>query len=327
MEHKRKSFPWGLLTLLAFVAAVTIVVLHAQSIIDYVRLYNYQPPETIARLADETAMSDEGRKLFYVNHPVLADRTTFNQYCSHRGEHTIVLGCYHGIDRGIYLFDVTDDRLAGIEQVTAAHEMLHAAYDRLSAKERRRIDTLLQQYYQDHIHDERLKDTIAAYHKSAPGDVVNEMHSIFPTEIADMPSELEVYYQRYFTDRSRVVSFAAAYQAEFSSRRGKVKAYDEQLKQLKAQMDDNNARLARQEMEIDSLRSRMEMDRSSGNIEAYNRQVPIFNGMIAAYNARISTTQSQINTYNRIVAERNALAAEVKDLAKSIDSNLVPIRQ
>ena len=37
---------------------------------------------------------------------------------------TAVLGCY--ANREISIFNVTDQRLDGIREVTAAHEMLHA---------------------------------------------------------------------------------------------------------------------------------------------------------------------------------------------------------
>lgn len=315
------------MALLVMLVAGVLLVAQAQAIMDYIRLYNYTPSADIARLADETAMNDHGRKLFYVNHPVLADRAAFNKHCSHRGEHTIVLGCYHGVDRGIYLFDVTDDRLLGVEQVTAAHEMLHAAYDRLDPAERKRINGLLQEFYASQMHDERLKSTIQAYESSDTADVVNEMHSIFPTEIAAMPPELEAYYARYFTDRSKVVSFAQSYQAEFNSRRDMVKSYDERLKQLKVSMDENNATLLRREQEIESLRSRMEDRRRRGELADYNQQVPVFNRLVESYNALIAQTQGQIDEYNRIVEERNALANEVKGLAQSIDSTLTPIEQ
>ena len=78
-------------------------------------------------------MTDKGRNLFYVYDPQLLDKDGFNTQCTIE-EQSIVLGCYDG--SGIYLYDISDVRLEGVEEVTSAHEMLHAAYGRLSAKEK-----------------------------------------------------------------------------------------------------------------------------------------------------------------------------------------------
>src|SRR5688572_22638764 len=98
-------------------------------IYDWARLRNYDPPAKIVKLADDTNMTDTGRRLFYVNYPEVNDRNTFSEHCDF-GEESIVLGCYVS-GQGIFLFSVDDPRLKGIVQVTAAHEMLHAAYERL----------------------------------------------------------------------------------------------------------------------------------------------------------------------------------------------------
>ena len=58
-----------------------------------------------------------------------------------------MLGCYI-LNKGIYVYDITDDRLAGVRQVTTAHEMLHAAYDRLSVKERAQVDAMTAAAYE-----------------------------------------------------------------------------------------------------------------------------------------------------------------------------------
>ena len=141
-----------------------------------------------------------------------------------------MLGCYHSGQSGIFVLDVTDSRLDGVEQVTAAHEMLHAAYDRLSRSERSKVDAMLEDYYKNDLKDQRIVETINAYKKSEPKDVVNEMHSIFATEIASLPAPLEKYYQRYFTDRGQIVANAERYKSEFTSRQEAIVGYDAQLR-------------------------------------------------------------------------------------------------
>lgn len=327
MEHKRFKTVRRLAAPLLIIVLVIFAASNIQAITDYARLYNYQPPAEIASLADKTAMTDRARKLFYINHPEIASRSTFNERCNKRGEKTIVLGCYHSVDRGIYLFDVTDPRLAGVEEVTAAHEMLHSAYDRLSNKDREYINAQLQDYYASKVTDVRIRDTIAAYEHSEPNDIANEMHSIFATEIAVLTPQLEEHYKLYFSDRSKVVQFASVYQKEFTSRQEQVKAYDTRLADLKQQIEDNTALLKNREAEIVAMQRQLERDRSSGNVEAYNAGVPIYNARVDQYNELIRATQGDIAEYNQAVAERNELALEVRELTQSISSQLVPIGQ
>jgi uncharacterized protein YdaU (DUF1376 family) len=325
MNRKRFAPISRLAVLLTIMVGLGLAAANLQSLMDYARLYHYQPTADIVSLADQTTMTPQARRLFYINHPVLADRDSFNGACNSRGEQTIVLGCYRSRDHGIYLFRVTDTRLNGVEQLTAAHEMLHAAYDRLSKSERASINTELQNFYDQKVQDKRIRDTVAAYEKSEPNDIVNEMHSIFATEIGGLTPELENYYSRYFTNRQQVVAFANSYQVEFTSRQEKVAAYDARLRSLKAQIDSNSAALAKEEQQIGVQQRDLEQTRASGNVEAYNAKVPVFNARVDQYNALIRTTQNSIATYNKLVNERNEVALEVRGLTQSISSQFAPI--
>lgn len=307
-----------------FIAVVLAVLVYTQrqAIYDYARLYNYQPPSDIAALVTATAMTDKSEHIFYVNRPQLQDRQAFNQSCpDNGGEQTIVLGCYQSPQAGIYLFKVTDPQLNGVQEVTAAHEMLHGAYDRLDRKERARVDAMLQNFYAQ-LQDERLKTIFEAYQKSEPNDIPNEMHSILGTEVANLSPELESYYQQYFTNRQKVVALANQYQSAFSSRKAAIASYDAQLESLKAQIELAQAGLENQSQAINSQRQQMNSLRSSGNIDAYNQMVDSFNARVQSYNAGLALLKNQISQYNDIVEKRNALAVETQDLAQHLNSRL-----
>ena len=126
----------------------------ARDILDWWRLRDYAPTQEISLLAESSGMNDRGKKYFYVHDPALLDKAAFTSSCT-VGEETIVLGCYITNQR-IYLYNVDDERLAGVEEVTAAHEMLHAAYDRLSPAEKERTNALLEEAY-SRVTDERLR--------------------------------------------------------------------------------------------------------------------------------------------------------------------------
>jgi chromosome segregation ATPase len=237
------------------------------------------------------------------------------------GEKTIVLGCYIGNDSGIYVYQVDDERLHGVEQVTTAHEMLHAAYRRLSKNDRQKVDAMLTDYYEHNLTDQRIKDIIDAYKQSEPDDVVNEMHSIFGTELANLPSSLETYYKRYFTDRSKVTDYAARYQAEFTTRQAQITQYDAQLKSLKPQIEANQASLTQQKASLDSQSRKMESLKTNGQTAAYNNEVPGYNRAVDAYNTLRNTTKNLIDQYNTIVDTRNAIALEEHELTQELSAS------
>jgi hypothetical protein len=315
-----------LLVLLVWLAILGLAAVNRQNILDWWQLRNYQPPPAVAQLAGQDTMTPYARKVFYVNKPAIDDRQQFSKVCPNNGgEQTIVLGCYHSYQAGIFLFGVSDPRLNGVEQVTAAHEMLHAAYDRLSGAERQRVNAMLLDYYNHGLHDQRILTTIAAYKKTEPHDLVNEMHSVFGTEVANLPSGLEQYYQRYFTNRAQIAGYAAQYQAEFTSRQTAVTQDDTQLASLKARIDALEANLKAQQGTISAQQATLMAERNAGNIGAYNAGVPTYNAQVDAYNAGVQTVQDLVNRYNQLVANRNAIALQESQLVNELSNSATPI--
>lgn len=314
---KRHSFLRVLLSLGVFIAVVAAAYRWEQPLKEWVQLRSYAPPSAIVALADETTMTDQARRLFYLNKPAVLDRADFNQNCPSATEKTIVLGCYHGVQHGIYIFSVTDKQLHGVEQVTAAHEMLHAAYDHLSGHQREKVNAMLLDYYNHHLQDTRIRSVLQAYKKSEPNDLVNEMHSIFGTEVMDLPSDLSAYYQQYFKDRSAVVTFANTYRQAFTDRENKIATYDVQLSALERQITHNEALLKQQSQALQNDRASVQSSTDQTVVDAYSQRV-------ADYNALLSQTNDLVDRYNTIAATRNAIALQEKQLQQSLNSNITP---
>lgn len=310
--------------LLILVGLLAGVYTQQQALRDWWLLRGYAAPALVTQLATDDAMTAKARHLFYVNRPNITAGTAFTQNCPVGGEKTVVLGCYIGRDAGIYVYAVTDTRLDGVEQVTAAHEMLHAAYRRLPSGQRTKVDAMLMDYYQHGLADQRVKDTIDAYKQSEPHDVVNEMHSVFGTEVPNLPAPLEAYYKQYFSNRSVVTAFTASYQGEFTSRQTQVASYDAQLKVLNAQITTDEAQLAQQKTALESQNAQLQSQRSSGQVEAYNSGVAAYNRAANSYNALVGSTKNLIKQYNDIVAARNAIAVEEQQLVQALSANSLP---
>lgn len=321
----RRSAAW--LAVLFTVSCLGFVIFRPYALPDWFRLRNYIPPAEIVALADVTTMTDDARHLLYVNHTALEPKATFRDKCPKYDNNTIVVGCYLSGQRGIYVLRVTDGRLNGIEQVTAAHEVLHAAYERLDKDEKQRVEKLLQNYADTKLTDGRIKAALKGYEVSEPGQQLNEMHSIFGSEIASLPPELEAYYAKYFSSRAKVVALANQYQAAFTSRQAAIKQYDLDLQEQAARIKSDTQKLKDQEEAIEANRRQLETYEARGDIEAYNAGVEPFNARIAAYNALLARTRSLIVSYNALVEERNAVASQTEALQQAIDSSDLPQSQ
>lgn len=319
-QKPRSRFVVGGLVVLAVAAG--LILSHRLAIYDWLRLRGYQPSSTIAVLATDDTMTPSTRRVFYVNHPLLQSKSAFAPNCPRGTEQTVVLGCYHSDQAGIYLLNATDSRLNGIEQVTAAHETLHAEYDRLQPAERHHVDAMLVDYYNQSLSDPTIKNIIAAYRKTEPHDVMNEMHSVFGTEVGNLPPALESYYGHYFTNRAAIVADYNAYEAEFTSRQATIAQDDAQLKAWKQQINSQEADLTAKEAAINAEQAKLQQERASGNIAAYNAGVAGYNQQVTVYNAEIQSVKDLVAQYNQLVASRNQLALEEQQLTSDISSSV-----
>ncbi len=297
---------------------------YRQPIYDWWRLRSYQPPAAIQQLVSQTTMTDYARRLFYINRPeLLSSVDTFRKRCPD-SQDTVVLGCYHPKQRGIYIYDVKEPDLQGITQVTAAHEDLHAAYDRLSDKDRQYVNGLLQDYYDHGLTDARVKSQIQLYQKTEPDDILDEMHSTFGTEITDLPPALEEYYKRYFINRAVVATYEKQYEQAFTARQQVLQADDSQLTAMKDQIDSRQAALAAQLAQLQATKRQLDRLLAAGENDAYNAGVDSYNGQVSSYNTSLSSLRTYIKAYNDLVTARNRVAEELNALNHAQDTRLQP---
>lgn len=318
MQPKKRLRLSRVLFYVSVITAVSISFWQRQNILDWWQLRDYRPSVTITALATNAQMTDKGRRIFYVSKPAVQEKTAFYVSCE-EGETTIVLGCYKP-GRGIYLLKVDDQRLAGVEEVTAAHEMLHAAYGRLDFIQQRRITKLVNDTYAS-LKDKGIQDKIDLY-KQSGADITNELHSILGTEVANLPPELETYYQQYFVNRATVVKLAAQYQAEFTSRKNRVAELDKQLEEIEKQVTANNGTLKAQKTTIDAEAARLTTLRRQNQIAEYNAGVDAYNQSLQPFRVLQRQTQTLVDQYKAILDERNAVAVEAQELNKALDSRI-----
>lgn len=314
------------LTALIFAAALAVV-FNRQFIVDQLSVWQYDPPGEITQLADATTMTKTGRFYFYASHPVLEDASKFNEDCERREPNSAILGCFR--DGKIFIYDVKDERLDGVKEVTAAHEMLHAAYERLGSSEKARVNTLLEQEYQKKLatNETAFKERMEYYDRTQPGEKYNELHSIVATEFTDLPGELEEYFAQYFGDRQAVVRFHDAYNKKFTQLRDSSSRLKQELDDLALEINtltgqyndatrvlNNDITRFNEQAErgefVSELDFRSAREALVGRVEAQQRVRLDIDTKVADY-------ESKRQTYNSLVDESNSLS-------RSLDSSLAP---
>ena len=123
--QKNKAGIFSLAVISVLIAVISYVAVNfRQELTDQFWYMNYEPSVQVASIAERAGMSDYGEFLYFASRPVLDGTQKFNDLCGRQEQTSSILGCYS--DYVIYLFNVTDKKLDGITEVTAAHELLHA---------------------------------------------------------------------------------------------------------------------------------------------------------------------------------------------------------
>jgi len=310
--------------LIIVLAVVGFAVLNRQWLRDVYIVQTTDVQPVADSLKQQLFLTDHADFLYQASLPEVLKAGEFNQSCADvRREQSIVLGCY--TRQRFFVFDVDDERLSGVKEVTAAHELLHAVYGRLSPQEKNKIDGLVLEVAKT-ITDERFKATLAQYQQTEPDQIPNELHSILATEISELPGELELHYSKYFIDRSKIVAYATQYAETFTSLDDQINQYDSKLGTLKTSISSLEESLKSKQLELTSAQQEMQQLRASGQIEEYNLMVPGYNQQIRDYNQDVARLKQAIEEYNLLVEQRNSLATTQNDLAKELNSNYQPLQ-
>jgi len=294
---------------------------YRQPIIDNVKAYNYQPSSDVSSLRDDLQLTEKGLLYFDASETVLQTSEPFNESCQQQKEtKNPILGCYYL--QKIYVFNIDNEKLNGIEQTTAAHEVLHAAYERLSSGERNSVDKELKRVYES-VRNKDLEERMAYYEKTEPGQEMNELHSILATEFKTLSPELEAHYKQYFKNRGAVVAFYEKYNTAFTSVLTKsdklLEAIDSTITRINASIKKYNADRKSFESAISAYQSRT----YTSQVES-NRDFNALKARENELNARTATINASINEVNRLKKERNTLIGEYNELNMSINSSAKP---
>lgn len=281
----RSSLHVSVLLLVVVTMATFWAFFNRQFIYDQVRVSQFTPSSEVQSLKNSLALTPKGNFLFDASHPLLQTADEFNDSCQqHQETNNPIIGCY--VNNSIFIYNVTASELSGIEETTAAHELLHAVYQRLDQGRKDTLDGELKQAY-ERVKTPELEKRMSYYEQTEPGQEMNELHAILGTESINLGPVLEDHYDDIFTSRKKILAYHETYSATFD--------------RITTQMKDLESKI---NTEVTSLNQR---------IEGYNTKTDSLSSDTSSFNQRSRVlgafaSQAQFNS------ERSALSTRKQEL-------------
>lgn len=320
-DRTRWSRWFSLGLLLAVIATVLVAAPwdaeRRQAYADQWIVWTEPPPQRIDALAEKLELTEVGRRIFFASRPQLDGADDFQRHCPLEGD--IVLGCYGG--QRIYVYEVTDERLSGTIEATAAHELLHAYYDRLGPDETARIDELVADYVATLPDDDENARIVDGY---PAGQRADEWHSRLGTSYAELPAALETHYAEVFRNRARIVAFAADSMAQ-------LEGYTDRIEQLSTELAATSDDLEARSAAYDAAIAKLDEDIADFNTRAakpggipsqsqYDSERAALQKRIDALEADRKQLNLDVEAHNAKLEELKALDAERAELFSHLDS-------
>lgn len=318
-KHSRTRSLLAFLVSIVLVAVASLLFFNRQLVVDTLAVWSYEPTPAMVTITERVGFTEAGERIFYATKPALESADGFNTACPRQETASPILGCY--ASDAIYIYDITNKELDGMEEVTAAHEMLHAVWTRTSASDKEKLETQLRAAYEA-LDDESIKNRMEYYNRTEPTELTNELHSILGTEVPNLGDSLEAYYAQFFT-RSKVLALHNQYNSVYTSLQGRAttlydtmntlstsiqsrsEQYDRNMNQLSADVGTFNARAANGSFASQAQfnNERAELLRRTEELETER-----------------TALNTDIDTYNRYFAEYEEIAKKLDLLNSSIDS-------
>lgn len=280
----------------------------------------YHPTDDVKMIAQKMALTQKGLDIFYISQPKILDAKSFSEQAPKNFDSRATLGYYK--NRKIYIYNIQNPDLAGIVEVTSAHETLHAVWQRMSQAKKNKVGQLLEADYQ-RVKTPKLASLMSDYEKSEPGQRTNELFAILGTEYGNLSSALEAQYAKIFKDRHKIVAMAASYQAKFDELSLKSNQLSQEITNLKTELD---TELARYQSDIDQLNA--EVSAFNGNAEnahyaddnEFDLKRQQLLQRVSELESRQTALNDKVNLFNEKVAALNQISIRASEYNKSIDA-------
>lgn len=316
-KRERKAF-W-----IAFVVGLAISlglfgVFSTQTVQDWMAGVSYAPDERTASLETALELTGKGKRIWAATWPVLENAENFNAHCDSHDEDVTVLGCYSPSDDKIYIYEIKKEELADAMRTTAAHELLHATWTRMSEGTQNDLRPLLEQVYEENR--EWFDEELSSYEDA---DRLEEIYTRAGTKLNSLPEALEIHYAEIFGNRLAVVKYYENYQAVFDQIKQEMDALDKKMtqmdRQIEAQRITYRARSENYNLKVERFNNcastpgcftQSSFDYQSALLTAEEAELENLrtnlNELIDEYNAMVDQYQEYQETQSGLYAEMNS---------------------
>ena len=313
----------------AVIAGIVFAFMCRQEISDFFRATTFDPSPRASEVFHELQLTGAGERIFLASRPTVEGSQLFNEQCADvdQSEQGHVLGCFS--DERIHLFDVSDERLGGIVEVTAAHELLHAAWARLDDRERADLAVMLREEFDARAaQDPELAERMSVYEHLSEMAFANELHSVLGTEVRDLSAPLEAHYATWLADREALVQFFDSYHGVFADLQQQANALEAEMTPLREDIERRNAAydVAVRDFNRDAanLSARLERREFSKAPGEYQRERNELARRRDDLQAELAQLRIDIDRYNALRDQLADVSEVSVELDSQLDSRLAP---
>ena len=311
-----------LIVIVLAVASLFFAFSNQHVIRDYFAAQKYKPDAEISKIENRIKPTTTAKTVFYASNPKVENSEEFNQNCKNHEEGSAILGCYKSSE--IHIYDVKNSKLDGVKDVTAAHELLHAIWDRMSLSERDRIGKLLDAEY-ERVKDSDFEKLMQSYDRTEPGERINELHSLIGTEQLELSKELEDHYAKFFENRKAIAQIYQSYNKNFKDLRIREKTLTNELEKIKSEIEQLTKKYSEELEYLNTDIAEFNSDAKNGTYKTQSEfnadRTELLRRIRNLENSRLKINDL-VNSYNFKINELNEISVQRNELYKSINSNL-----
>lgn len=193
--------------IVAVVSAATVLgALNLSKIMDQIALSQFTADPEVATIASKLDLTTAGELLMALNPPQLLPEGDYDVVCPSPVAGVGTVSCT--ANGRITLYDVKDDRFDGIEEVALAHQLLHAAWLRMTPEERTALTKELTSTPGTSGVDGFPGIGFGVKHERA--EKIAETYAVLGTQATTVSAALEESYAEFFGNRAAIVEMHVA---------------------------------------------------------------------------------------------------------------------